>query len=334
MRRPVERRSTCTTGAHAATPRPAARSRESSCSRRSRGPERPCCAPRAFVPLLESDRPLETPAEADVEMGAADATTWTRRPGGRRRRVAAAAGEHARGRPARPARRLRAPTRAPFRPGGSAAPSARERKRPASSACSPSTARRGLSAGRRPTSGIEGDDELQRRVRFALFHLMASAADAGEAAVGARGLTGPGVPRTRLLGQRRLRAALPRRDASGGSARDARVPPPAARSGRAPRRAALGRAGARFPWESARAGIDVTPSHAHDQTGSDRRRSAPASSRSTSSPTSPGRPAATWTGGRRRPSPTGPGRELLIETARYWASRIRVDRTGAATSTA
>ena len=38
---------------------------------------------------------------------------------------------------------------------------------------------------------IEGDDELQQLVRFALFHLMGSAAEAGEAAVGARGLTGP-----------------------------------------------------------------------------------------------------------------------------------------------
>ena len=38
---------------------------------------------------------------------------------------------------------------------------------------------------------IEGDDELRQLVRFALFHLMGSAAEAGEAAVGARGLTGP-----------------------------------------------------------------------------------------------------------------------------------------------
>ncbi len=38
---------------------------------------------------------------------------------------------------------------------------------------------------------IEGDAELQRAVRFALFHLMSSVADRDEAAVGARGLTGP-----------------------------------------------------------------------------------------------------------------------------------------------
>ena len=39
---------------------------------------------------------------------------------------------------------------------------------------------------------VEGDDGLQLAVRFALFHLMGSVADTGEAAVGARGLTGTG----------------------------------------------------------------------------------------------------------------------------------------------
>ena len=39
---------------------------------------------------------------------------------------------------------------------------------------------------------IDGDDELQRATRFALFHLMASVPVRGEAAVGARGLTGEG----------------------------------------------------------------------------------------------------------------------------------------------
>jgi hypothetical protein len=37
---------------------------------------------------------------------------------------------------------------------------------------------------------IEGDDALQQAVRLALYNLMGSAADEGEAAVGARGLTG------------------------------------------------------------------------------------------------------------------------------------------------
>ena len=39
---------------------------------------------------------------------------------------------------------------------------------------------------------IEGDPELQRAVRFCLFHLMASVADRPEAALGAKGLSGAG----------------------------------------------------------------------------------------------------------------------------------------------
>jgi trehalose/maltose hydrolase-like predicted phosphorylase len=39
---------------------------------------------------------------------------------------------------------------------------------------------------------IEGDDHLQLATRFALFHLMASVRDSGEAPVGARGVTGTG----------------------------------------------------------------------------------------------------------------------------------------------
>ena len=70
------------------------------------------------------------------------------------------------------------------------------------------------------------------------------------------------------------------------------------------------------------------PSHALDQDGPARPRSAPASSKSTSSPTSRGRPAVTsdWTGD--TDFATGPGLDLFIETARYWVSRIRLDRSG------
>src|SRR5262249_25726520 len=39
---------------------------------------------------------------------------------------------------------------------------------------------------------VDGDAELTRAVRLALFTLMASTRDDGEAAVGARGLSGPG----------------------------------------------------------------------------------------------------------------------------------------------
>ncbi len=113
---------------------------------------------------------------------------------------------------------------------------------------------------------VEGDDELQRAIRFALFHLMASVADTGEAAVGARGLTGTGYrghvfwdadvfvlpflaathpPAARAMLEYRVRRLMPAMEAARG----------------------LGRVGARFPWESARTGRDVTPKSARDRSG-------------------------------------------------------------------
>ena len=175
---------------------------------------------------------------------------------------------------------------------------------------------------------IDGDDDLQLAVRFALFHLIGSVADSGEAAVGARGLTGPAYrghvfwdadvfvlpflaathpPAARAMLEYRIR----RLPAARGIAR------------------ALGRRGARFPWESAHEGVDVTPTHARDHTGS-------------VVPIRTGQleehvvadvawAAATyvdWTGDDEFAQ--GPGSTLLAETARYWASRIRLDGRGKA----
>ena len=80
---------------------------------------------------------------------------------------------------------------------------------------------------------VEGDDELQRAIRFSLFHLMGSVADTGEAAVGREGPHRDRVQRTRVLGRRRLRASLPGGHASGIGPGDARVPsaPAAGRGG-------------------------------------------------------------------------------------------------------
>ena len=113
---------------------------------------------------------------------------------------------------------------------------------------------------------IDGDQELQLAARFAVFHLLATVAARHEAAVGARGLSGvayrghvfwdsdvyvlpflaatrPGAARAMLEYRvRRLPAAL-----------------------RAAR--ALGRAGARLPWESAASGADVTPAQAPGSSG-------------------------------------------------------------------
>ena len=79
---------------------------------------------------------------------------------------------------------------------------------------------------------IEGDPELQLAVRFALFHLIASVAGRGRG--GGRGARAERqrVPRACVLGQRRVRPAVPRRDPPRRGAGDARVP----RSGGCPRR--------------------------------------------------------------------------------------------------
>ena len=173
---------------------------------------------------------------------------------------------------------------------------------------------------------IEGDPQLQRDVRFALFHLLASVGDAGESALGARGLSGHGyrghvfwdtdvfvlpfLAATRPEAARTLlEYRLRRLDAARTQAR------------------ALGRAGAGFPWESARSGRDVTPSHAHLRTGElvpirtgelEEHLVADVAWAACCYPD--------WSGDEtfRR----GPGLALLVETARYWASRIRLDDAG------
>ncbi|MCO8128470.1 glycoside hydrolase family 65 protein [Acidimicrobiia bacterium EGI L10123] len=175
---------------------------------------------------------------------------------------------------------------------------------------------------------IDGDDELQLGVRFALFHLMASVADEGEAAVGARGLSGQAYrghvfwdsdtfvlpflaathpPAARAMLEYRVR----RLDAALDTAR---------------RR---GRRGARFPWESARTGYDVTPSSARDRTG----RLVPIRTGLLEEHVVAQVAWATscyvdWTGD--ADFARGPGLELLVQTARYWESRVRTDAAGAA----
>jgi trehalose/maltose hydrolase-like predicted phosphorylase len=92
---------------------------------------------------------------------------------------------------------------------------------------------------------------------------------------------------------------------------------------------ALGREGARFPWESARDGFDVTPSHAHDRTG----RVVPIRTGELEEHITADLAWAAafyvdWTGDVE--FATGPGRELLLDSARYWGSRMRVDNRGRA----
>jgi trehalose/maltose hydrolase-like predicted phosphorylase len=175
---------------------------------------------------------------------------------------------------------------------------------------------------------VEGDPELQRAIRFALFHLMASVADAGEAAVGARGLSGAAyrghvfwdsdvfvLPFLAATHPEAARAMLEYRVRRLPAAREL------ARS--------LGRQGARFPWESAEDGRDVTPEAARLATGRlVAIRTGELEEHITGDVAWAAAHYLAWTGDQEFAS--GPGRDLLVETARYWASRVRVDQDGRA----
>ncbi len=173
---------------------------------------------------------------------------------------------------------------------------------------------------------IEGPPGDQLAARFAVFHLLGAAPDAGEAAVGARGLTG------RVYGGHVfwdadafvLPALAALRPAAARAMLEYRLRRlPAARAAAAQR----GRRGARFPWESAGDGSDVTPTRAPGRhgalvpilTGEEQEHIvgdvAWAACR-----------YAAWTGD--TAFLEGPGRPLLVETARWWATGIRQDAAG------
>jgi trehalose/maltose hydrolase-like predicted phosphorylase len=175
---------------------------------------------------------------------------------------------------------------------------------------------------------IEGDEQLQLEVRLALFHLMASVAENGEAAVGARGISGHAY-RGHVFWDADL-FVLPFLAATN---------PPAARAmleyrcNRLPAALATAQAeghrGARFPWESAASGFDVTPHSGRDQSG----RVAPIRTGEAEIHIVGDVAWAAccyidWTGDQEFAA--GCGRRILVETARFWASRIRLDRSGRA----
>jgi len=173
---------------------------------------------------------------------------------------------------------------------------------------------------------IDGDLELQLAVRLALFHLMASVGGEGESAVGARGLTG-GAYRGHVFWDSDV-YVLPFLAATHPQAARAMLEyrlrrlPAALHAARA-----QGRVGARFAWESAASGEDVTP-RARDRRGQ-------------LTPVLTGELEehivadvawaaahyADWTGD--HAFVAGPGREMLVHTARWWAARIELDDDGA-----
>lgn len=173
---------------------------------------------------------------------------------------------------------------------------------------------------------LAGDDDLTRAVRFALFQLVCAAGDRGETAVGPRGLSGPAyaghvmwdadvfvLPFAAATHARTARAMLEYR---------IRRLPAARRAARAG-----GREGARFPWESAADGTDVTPSFGIDETGREVPiLSGPLEEHITADVAWAAWRLAAWRGDWRFLE--GPGRPLVVDTARYWAGRVRVDEHG------
>ena len=173
---------------------------------------------------------------------------------------------------------------------------------------------------------IPGDPELELAVRFGLFHLMASASDHGEAAVGARGLSGPGyaghvfwdadvfvLPFLAATHPASARAMLEYRRRRLAAARE--------------RAHDEGRAGCRLPWESAVDGSEATPSTTVSLDGTEL---TVETGRLEEHIVADVAWAAwhhhLWSGDRWVPE--GPARALLVDTARYWASRLEQDADG------
>ncbi|GAA4397163.1 hypothetical protein GCM10023168_01860 [Fodinibacter luteus] len=175
---------------------------------------------------------------------------------------------------------------------------------------------------------IDGDPDLTLAVRFCLFHLMGSVPTQDEAAAGARGVTGPAY-RGHVFWDADV-FMLPFFAATCPAAARAMLEYRVRRLDAARSRAAEhGRLGARFPWESARTGVDVTPTEYRPLDGP-------------VIPIHTGRLEehivsdvawaalhyAAWTGDEE--FLRGPGRPLVLDGARYWASRVETDDDGVA----
>ena len=172
---------------------------------------------------------------------------------------------------------------------------------------------------------IEGDDELQRAVRFCLFHLMASVADRPQAALGAKGLSGRGY-RGHVFWDTDV-FVLPFLAATHPPAARALIGYRLARLDAARAVAARhGYAGARFPWESADVGVDITPPELPGPDGLPMAvRTGEQEEHITADVAWAVSRYLAWSG-----EPDHACHTLLGETARYWASRARRDENGTA----
>jgi hypothetical protein len=172
---------------------------------------------------------------------------------------------------------------------------------------------------------IDGDDGSQRAVRFAISHLLASAVPDEEAAIGARGLTGLAyaghvfwdtdvfvLPALSAIDPAAARGVveyrLHRLDTARAAAR------------------ATGADGARFPWESADSGEDVTPPKVRLTDGTTVRiRTGTHERHITADVAWAVDRYLDWTGDDLLEPAC---RTIVVEAARFWASQVRVDREG------
>ncbi len=174
---------------------------------------------------------------------------------------------------------------------------------------------------------IPDDPAAQLAIRYALFQLWCNTGRHDELAVGARGLSGTGYAGHVFWDADVF--VLPALVSIDPPAAQAMVRYRLRRLAAARARArAAGRDGARFPWESAATGEDVTPLSGHVGGEIVPILTGQQEEHVTADIAWAAVRCAEWTG--RPMHPARPGCSLLAETARYWASRCRRDPGGAA----
>lgn len=171
---------------------------------------------------------------------------------------------------------------------------------------------------------IPDDPHAELAVRYALFQLWNLAGSHDELPVGARGLSGGGY-RGHVFWDADI-FVLPALASIDPGAAQAMLRYRIRRVDAARARAARdGREGARFPWESATTGADVTPTTAVFGSGTIPILTGLFEEHITADVAWSAVHLATWAGQR---SPGAAHADFLVQTARYWESRVRAEPDG------
>ncbi len=175
---------------------------------------------------------------------------------------------------------------------------------------------------------LTGDEELQRNVRYSLFQLMGAVATTGEAPLGARGLSGDGYKGHVFWDSDVF--VVPFLAATCPAAARAMVEYRVRRIGAAMEQArALGRQGAKYPWESASSGREITPATVLGPRGETVVvRTGEMEEHIVADVAWAACRYVDWTAD--EAFARGALLQILVETARYWASRIERADDGSA----